>query len=435
MVVLAIMAMTATAPATGWLPVLAAAAQARTVTGSASGPGCRAATAEAQSCVAAAPVPQDALVRVVVSSGAHECPNSGPGASCLSGTGNPLDMGVASLPDGQVPCSSDPAKPTSSAPGACSATTDAGPATPPAAAPNAAVNPTPDASATPAAPSTPSVASVKAIQPLDSNPQIKLSADKTTLAAGDKALLTVTAEINVSGTPWVIEIIDQSTHTLVGGCSQGNICQMAFGATAGTHTFIAYVALPSPTIPANGTRLTSNALDVRWLNITLEASDPSIVGRGKPVTFTATASAEVRKIGYRIELVDTTTGQRLTYCSQGIMCSASVIEPNAGTHLLVAALSLVAASSGSQVIQVKSAPVSASWINVTLSASTTYPSQGGTAWLSASANVDLTNTPWSIFIYMSPRLLIDSPCHSGKRQRDPTRRQHPFVLRRHRSRT
>lgn len=322
-------------------------------------------------------------------------------------------MGVASLPDGQIPCSSDPAKPSSSAPGACSATTDAGPATPPAAAPNAAVNPTPDASATPAAPSTPSVASVKAIQPLDSNPQIKLSADKTTLAAGDKALLTVTAEINVSGTPWVIEIIDQSTHTLVGGCSQGNICQMAFGATAGTHTFIAYVALPSPTIPANGTRLTSNALDVRWLNITLEASDPSIVGRGKPVTFTATASEEVRKIGYRIELVDTTTGQRLTYCSQGIMCSASVIEPNAGTHLLVAALSLVAASSGSQVIQVKSAPVSASWINVTLSASTTYPSQGGTAWLSASANVDLTNTPWAIFIYMSPRLLIDSPCHSG----------------------
>jgi len=321
-------------------------------------------------------------------------------------------MGVASLPDGQIPCSSDPAKPTSSAPGACSATPDAGPASPPAVAPNAAGNPTPDPSGTPAAPSPP-VASVKAIQHLDLNPQIELSADKSTLASGDKALLTVAAATSVSETPWVIDIIDQTTQTLVGACSQGNTCQVAFGATAGAHTFIAYVALPSPTIPVNGIRLTSNAVDVRWLNIRLEASDPSIVGPGKPVTFTATASDEVSKFGYRIELVDTTTGQQLTYCSRGTICSASVIEPNAGTHLLVADLSFVAASSGSQLIQEKSAPVAATWLNIRLSASTMYPSQGGTVWLSASANADLTNTPWAIFIYMSPGLLIDRPCHSA----------------------
>ncbi|HUZ87540.1 MAG TPA: glycoside hydrolase domain-containing protein [Candidatus Baltobacterales bacterium] len=259
----------------------------------------------------------------------------------------------------------------------------------------------------------PGVAASKTTQRPRSNLEIQLSADKTTLAAGDKALLTATVATSVTGTPWVIEIFDQTTQTLAGACAQGNTCQVAFTTTAGDHTFLAYVAQPSAAIPAGGTSLASNPLVVRWLNITIEATGASVVGPGKPVTFTAVASEDVGKIGYRIELVDATTGQGLTYCSRGTTCSSSVIEPNAGTHSLVADLSPEAAGDASQAIQEKSAPVSATWLRVALSASTTSPSQGGTAWLSATANADLTNTPWAIFIYMSPRRLIDRPCQSA----------------------
>lgn len=243
--------------------------------------------------------------------------------------------------------------------------------------------------------------------------QIELSADNTMLAAGDPVLLSASTAISVSGTPWVIEVFDQTTKALVGACAAlESTCEMPFTAQAGAHTFIAYLAVPSSTIPIEGIRLTSTTLNVRWVGVALAVSTPSVVGPGTAVTFTATASDEVSKIGYQIELWDTTTGVRLTYCSQGTTCSTSLIQPNAGPHAVVADLIRTPVSFGSQPILEKSAPVSATWLGIGLTASA-YSRQGGTTAIAATSNADLTNTPWATFIYMSPGQLIGSPCVSA----------------------
>ncbi|MHB8611968.1 MAG: glycoside hydrolase domain-containing protein [Candidatus Dormibacteraceae bacterium] len=239
--------------------------------------------------------------------------------------------------------------------------------------------------------------------------QIELSADKTMLAAGDPVLLSVSTTISVSGTPWAVEMFDQTTGAQVGACAQASTCQVAFAAGAGAHTFIAYLAVPSSTIPADGIRLQSKTLNVQWLGVRLAASNPSVVGPGNAVTFTATASDEVRKIGYQTELFDTTTGQRLTYCSQGTTCSTSLIQSGPGTHTVVANLILVPQTFGIQPVQEQSTSVSATWLSLNLTASA-YSLQGGTTVVTANANSDLTNTPWAIFIYRSPGQLIGSPC-------------------------
>lgn len=411
---LTLIAMGATASGTGWRPVLSVAAETRASGESVSGSGCGAATAYGLGCVAAgSAAQQDVAPRLVVPNGAQQCPSSGPGASCSGAPAALPAPGVASLPDGGSPCPSDPGKPIESAAGACDANSGLAVATPSADVPRGGISPAPNASLTRVATHGTGAPASKAAGSPTSNPEIQLSADKTTLAAGDKTLLTATVSTSVTGTPWVVDIFDQTSGTLAGACAQGTTCEVAFAAAAGDHTFLAYIALPSSAIPADGVLLTSNALVVRWLSISIQATSASVVGPGKPVTFTAKASEDVGKIGYRIELVDATTGQGLTYCSSGTACSSSVIEPYAGTHSLVADLTAVAPGSGSQSVREMSAPVSATWLSVALNATTISPSQGGTAWLSASANADLTNTPWAIFIYMSPRLLAGPPCQSA----------------------
>jgi hypothetical protein len=322
--------------------------------------------------------PVEESAHVEVPSGDHPCPNSGLGASCSYGAEITPDKGVAGLPDGLVACASDETKPTFGALGACSA---------PSAPPELAVT----SQAAPLRPTT---------------PRIELSTDKTLLAAGDPVQLSVSTSISATGSPWSVEVFDQTTQTLVGACARSTNCQVVFTAKGGTHTFIAYLALPSSTIPVDGIRLQSGTVDVQWLSVTLAASDPSVVGPGRAVTFTATASTEVGKIGYQIELSDTTAGHLLTYCTEGTTCSTSLIEPEPGTHAVVAGL---VQAPGLQHVQEQSAPVSATWLGVVLTASA-YSVQGGTTALVATANTDLTNTPWAIFIFMSPGRVVGHPC-------------------------
>ena len=252
----------------------------------------------------------------------------------------------------------------------------------------------------------------EAVQQGQSSRAIELSADRTTLAAGEPVLLSVSTAINVSGKPLAIEVFDETTGALVGACAQDSTCDVTFAAKAGAHTFIAYVAVPSATIPVQGIRLRSETLNVQWLGVTLAVANPSVVGPGKAVTFTATASTEVSRIGYQIELSDATTGQRLTYCSQGTTCSTSLIESFAGAHAVTAQLAPLRASVQSQPVQVKSDPASATWLSIVLTASA-YSRQGGTTDISATANADLTNSPWAIYIFRSPNQLIGSPCVSA----------------------
>jgi len=333
--------------------------------------------ATAKPVLAGSQSPVEQRAHVVVPIGAPRCPSSGLGASCSYGPAIAPERGVASLPRGLAACAGDQAKSIFGAVGACPASTS---------------------------PLRSAVANQDRLRP--TSPQIELSADKTVVGAGVPVLLSVSTSISATGTPWALEVFDQTTRALVGACSRSSACQIAFTAKAGAHTFVAYLALPSSSVPVRGIRLQSNTLDVKWLGITLAASNPTVVGPGKGVIFTATASVEVGEIGLQIQLFDSTVGDMLTFCTEGTSCSTSLIEPVAGTHRIVARL---VSAPGLQRAPVTSAPVSATWLSVIVTASP-YPIQGGTSRITATANADLAKTGWAIFIFRSPDYLIGRPC-------------------------
>jgi len=327
--------------------------------------------------LAGSQLPLEKGAHVVVPNGAPRCPNSGRGASCSYGPAITPDMGVASLPGGLAACAGDDAKPIFGAVGACPTSTE----------PLKSVATNEDGLRRTA-------------------PQIELSADRDLIRAGVPVLLSVSTSISATGTRWALEVFDQTTNVIVAGCARSTTCQVAITANAGAHTFVAYLAVPSSSLPVQGIRLQSNTLNVSWLGITVAASSPSLVAPGKGVVFTATASVEVGRIGFQIQLFDTTAGEMLTFCAEGTSCSTSLIEPVAGTHRIVATL---VSAPGLQLAPETSAPVSATWLGVTVTA-TPYPMQGGTSAITATANADLANTGLAIFIFMSPDNLIGHPC-------------------------
>src|SRR5437773_12572236 len=104
--------------------------------------------------------------------------------------------------------------------------------------------------------------------------------------------------------------------------------------------------------------------------MTIAASHPSLVAPGKPITFTASSSENVAKIGYRIELRDATSGQRLTFCSEGTTCSTALVEPTAGTRTIAAALVAQSPASHAGTVSVSptSGTVNGTWLGVRLAA-------------------------------------------------------------------
>jgi hypothetical protein len=177
------------------------------------------------------------------------------------------------------------------------------------------------------------------------------------------------------------------------------------------HTFGAFVTAPTSTLPIYGPTTASNVIAVSWIGVTL-AGNETVVAPGKPITFTATSTIDVGSSAYVLDLYDNTTKKRLTYCSRGTSCATVVTHSSGGVHSIVAyvagAPDTVPANA-----QARSRPVLATWLGVTLTAGTTYPWTGGTVYLRAIANVDLTSTPWSIGINDRQGLLVGRPCKAG----------------------
>ena len=241
--------------------------------------------------------------RIEVPKGASQCPNSGAGAACGQAGAASL-AGTPAQPAGAAACPADPGKPVLAVPGACA---DAQPDPVPGTA-DIAPTPRPD------------------------NPTVVLTADKTVLAAGGTAVLEARSNVSMTGTPWALEIFDMTGRALVGACTQSAVCSVAYTGGRGSRTFTAYVMTPGQAVPAGGAATVSKPLVVRWLGAWVAVDGPAIVAPGKSITFTATASEDVGKIGYRIELHDATSGRQLTYCSVGTICSTSLVEPQAATR-------------------------------------------------------------------------------------------------------
>jgi hypothetical protein len=241
---------------------------------------------------------------------------------------------------------------------------------------------------------------------------ITLAADRSTPRAGESVILAATASATVTGTASAIEIFDQTTGTLAGACMQSSRCRVGYSATAGVHSFTAFVMPPSATAPS-GAAVASNPAQVSWLAVSLKADLPSIVGPGKPVTLTASSSVDLGALGLVLMLWDKTAGARLTFCSSGTTCSTMLSEPDAGAHDIVAYLAGTASATPAAGVEAASDAVSPIWLSVVLAANTTYPRAGGTASISATTNADLTNTPWSLGIVDQSGKLVDKPCKSG----------------------
>lgn len=334
-------------------------------------------------------------VSLDVPSGSEQCPASGPGAAC--GTQNStaaVAPGVASTPDGRVPCPAATDDPASSSPAAC--TDVLLPASNPAAPVGRG-----DSIAPPAV--TPSVP-VSTLRPAAPVQRLQLDAGNSYLHGGDKAILTATANATMTGTSSAIEIFDRTTHTLAGACMQSSQCIVAYAATSGLHTFVAFITQPGVTLPAAGAGPASNEVGVTWLGISL-ASDSTLVAPGKPVTFTATSTFDVGKAGRVIVIYDNTTKEKLTYCSRGTTCSTSVTQSGGGVHEIVGWVP------GQP--EAMSQSITATWLGASLAATSTYARTGGTVHLTATADTDLTNTPWSLGIYDQHGQLVGKACKNG----------------------
>lgn len=316
----------------------------------------------------------DAEAKIVVPSGANQCPSSGAGAACANPK-PPAERGTPILPGGMPACPTDSGKPDLGVPGAC--------------APS-------DSNAVAAG----------------SHATIDLKADRTLLAYGTSVTFQAVSSVNVSGTPYAIEIFDRTTGDLAAACTQSTSCWFAYTGKAGTHVFSAYVVNPTSSVPTTGMIAQSPDVQVQWLGIGLTVESPAVAPPGQPITFTAYASVEVSSVGYIIQFRDANSGRLITYCAQGTTCSTAVIEPNSGRYAVVA--SLVAREGGHAAADVgtTSAPVGGTWLGVDLVAGSVTGS-GASVQLNASANADLSTTPWSIFITTSSGKLIGQPCHAA----------------------
>ena len=349
-------------------------------------------------------VPSDDPPRLSLPIGGRQCASSGPNASCNSGDSAPQPTpGMSSLPSGQDACPARSDRTAPHAPASC----------------NNTLLPTPQPSAPIARVGsvfmphtvTPSIP-IWTLDVAGSQPRVRLESNVTAVQPGQNAVLTATASLTMTGTRSAIEIFDQTTGTLVGACLQASQCLVAYAAKSGIHTFAAYVTPPVANQPTENV-VTSNSVTVSWFSVSVAASSASMVGPGKPVTITATTTADVSNSGYELGLYDLSSGTRLTYCSHGTTCSTTLTKEQAGSRSIIAYVSSASQTSPPPEIQAQSAPMTATWLGVTLDANTTHPQRGTSVFMRAVANIDVTNTPWSIGIYDENGELVGDPCKSG----------------------
>src|SRR5438067_82433 len=129
---------------------------------------------------------------------------------------------------------------------------------------------------------------------------------------------------------------------------------------------------------------------VGWLDSAI-AANRTLVGPGQAITVTATSTFDVQKSGRWLEIYDLSAGARVTYCSRGTVCTTTMKQTTGGVHQIVGYIT------GKP--EAVSMPVNVTWLRVSLAATSIGPKSGGTVNLRATANADLSGTPWVLGIY------------------------------------
>jgi glycoside hydrolase-like protein len=356
----------------------------------------------APGCPASTPSPAagSVVARSSLPPGASQCPDSGPGAACAPRQDH-IESGTAAPAPGLPACPADAAKPALNVPGSCDVSGDT------KSAPSA-----PAAAAQGATPGSGNAHSNSGNGHVRSS-SLDLTADQHQLAYGSTTMLRVKSPVDVTGTPMAIEIFDQTERTLIGACAVSSDCAVAYTGKTGVHSFVAYVAPPAASFPPAGAQFVSNKVDVRWIGVGLVAVQP-IVGPGQPITFAAFASENVEKIGYRVELWDAASQQELTYCAHGAICRTTLIEPASGVRAVTARIEPnPTASHAAPPVTSQSGAVYGIWLGVNLEATATSSAQGQTVSLRATANADLSQSAWSIYVLDQNGRQVGQPCRSA----------------------
>jgi len=173
---------------------------------------------------------------------------------------------------------------------------------------------------------------------------LKLAANLNTLPAGNVSTLTATSDLDISSSPFYIQIWD----TTAGGgplnpaftCGTGTTCTVSVSQNvATTHAFVATFAYSGSSYPPSGLQTTSATSYVTWTasgwTVSLYAPAQTING---PETVTATANGDVGPTPYYIEIFDE-NGTLLKECGYGSTCSVSYTPARYPGSCLVAFVS------------------------------------------------------------------------------------------------
>lgn len=239
---------------------------------------------------------------------------------------------------------------------------------------------------------------------------VELQAGAGAVASGQAVVLTATSSGDVAATGNAIEIFDQSTGTLAAECTHGSRCVVSYAAQSGVHTFAAFVTHPSNAEPAPGTvAAASTPVAVMWAAVKLSARTP-IVAPGKSVTLTASTTAPSTS-DYQLQIFDAGTGGRITYCSQGTSCTVSITQAAGGSRSVVAAYAKPSSTFPVPDPIALSGPLSLTWLWIDINGGSAF-ALGASVSITATANIDLANTPYSIGILDDQGRLVGAPCKS-----------------------
>ena len=240
--------------------------------------------------------------------------------------------------------------------------------------------------------------------------RLDLSTNSPSPVPGESIVLVATAGASVTGTGDEIEIFDITTRTLVGSCAAGSQCVVAYAAKSGTHTFEASITPPTKDLPSSPL-VTSNRLSARWMAVSLSANTVAI-GPGKPITVTATSSVSFQDSPYVLQIYDVNTSALVASCSMGVSCSVTVTSAQAQVRNFIADLARPSSTFPPDDAQAQSQLLPVTWLSVSLHG-TTSGQVGSAVYLTAMANGDLTNTPWSIGIFDGQGHLVAPACKTG----------------------
>lgn len=226
---------------------------------------------------------------------------------------------------------------------------------------------------------------------------VSLTASLQAMQPGQTTSLQAKANADVGPSPYWISIFDMTTGARVAICAAGTTCGVNINQASSTvRDYIAYVGGSGTSRPPSPVQATSNYVEVSWVSVSLFA-DASVLAPGAYVGFTATASQDVGQTPYDIDIFDVTAGSMVARCVTGTTCYTTVTQPSATTHSFQANIDCAVSCQG-PAIRATSNQVYVTWLSVSLSASTNGQVSGSSVTLTATANADITSTPYDIWI-------------------------------------